>query len=360
MKKRAPEPATDDEPLSSDDESPTSQASLKSDSPMTAQETGNTNGTQHKNGSSHRELQETRRSTRQKKPAVGEQKQEQRTLKRPFTEPIDREKDEWMWSSQESKKGRCYGGPKNIHASSSFQTPSSSSENTVSPQKPLTGFKSPRRFDGFEESPVKKPKVDEADGFVIPREFDLFSPISKSQGAEFKEPLALPSNSIPSSSLASDNQMNDFDDGSPLSSLGSISSGMSLSPTPEPIENPSLCPMCKEPVDRELLQEFLLQPNQRVREQQRFCEGHKKRSAEKEWSDKGYPTIKWETFDERIRHHFPSLDKILVPDSPSYYRNFLDSTMKAGKAKNFRLTISGDSLENMSCGYYGSKGASRM
>jgi hypothetical protein len=118
--------------------------------------------------------------------------------------------------------------------------------------------------------------------------------------------------------------------------------------------------MCKAPVDPDLLEEFLSQSNQRVREQQRFCEGHKIKTAEKEWSDKGYPTIDWDGFDQRIRGYFPDLEKLLVPNSRSFYRSILDTKMKAGKAQNFRIMIFGDDLDNMSCGYYGSKGASRM
>jgi hypothetical protein len=122
----------------------------------------------------------------------------------------------------------------------------------------------------------------------------------------------------------------------------------------------SLCPWCKEPVDPELLLRFQSQPKQRIREQQRFCDSHKQTRAQEEWHDKGYPIIDWDTFDDRIRVHFDDLENILVPDSQSYYRNILDSTLKSGKAKNFRLTLEGDGLEMISCGYYGTRGAGKM
>lgn len=409
-KKERPEPATDDEPLSSsDDESSDSQASLGS-----GKENGNSNtdSTKGNDGRSGGELQGIRRSARQK-PAARQQQQEQQksSPKRSFSQTLDQDEDEpfpeFMTSSQASKRRRnvSYGGYKNIHASSSFRVPSSSIENAVSSQKSSPGFKTPRKIPGVDESPVKKPEDSQDDGFKVPIDIDLDSPVSKgrtgskktekgrdrsnsdsgfqmppgpndhdvaaqlSQGAGFKEPPPLPSNSISSSSLTSSNPMIDNDnDDLPSSSLSSISSSFSIpediapsskEKASEPATNQSLCPMCKEPVDPALLQEFLAQSDQRVREQERFCERHKKKSAQKEWIDKGYPTIDWDTFDERIRRHFPSLEKILVPDSHSFYRNILDSTMKAGKAKNFRLTVN-DDLENLSCGYYGSKGASRM
>ncbi|KAL1970718.1 hypothetical protein VTN77DRAFT_4362 [Rasamsonia byssochlamydoides] len=407
--KRYPEPATDDEPLSSSDESVDTRVSSGSGKDHSAgpKENGNNTGsTQSNNGRSGGE----RRSARQK-PAVHQQQEQRPSLKRTFSQTLDQEEDElfpsFMSSSQAVKrrKNASYGGLKNIHVSSSFRTPSSSIENALSPQRPSPGFKNPKKIPGVEDSPVNKPEDDKNNGFRVPMDIDLDSPVSKSrtrskktsdksssdsgfqmprgpndhdvavyssQGAEFKEPPPLPSNGISSSSFTSSNPMVDFDNDtplSPLSPLSSISSDFSVpedivlsskGKTSEPVANRSLCPMCKEPVDPALLQEFLSQSNQRVREQQRFCEGHKKRTAEKEWADRGYPTIDWDTFDERIRRHFPSLEKILVPDCSSFYRNILHTAMKTGKAKNFRLTMSGDSLENLSCGYYGSKGASRM
>lgn len=404
-KKKRPEPATDDEPQSSSDgESIDSQASSGS-----GKENGNNNADSTKsnnNGKSDGELQGIRRSARRKSAARQQQQQEQKSSpKRSFSQTLDQDDGElfpsFMTSSQASKRRKNvgYGGYKNIHTSSSFRVPSSSIENASSPPKSSPGFKTPRKIPGVDESPVKKPEDSQDDGFKVPMDINLDSPVSKgrtrkgrdrsnsdsgfrmppgpndhdvaaqsSQGAEFKEPPPLPSNSISSSSLTSSNPMIDLDNDVPSSPLSSISSSFSIpedtapsskGKASEPATNQSLCPMCKEPVDPALLQEFLSQSDQRVREQQRFCERHKKQSAQKEWVDKGYPTIDWDTFDERIRRHFPSLEKILVPDSPSFYRNILDSVMKAGKAKNFRLTVN-DDLENLSCGYYGSKGASRM
>ncbi|KAJ5579208.1 hypothetical protein N7450_008075 [Penicillium hetheringtonii] len=121
-----------------------------------------------------------------------------------------------------------------------------------------------------------------------------------------------------------------------------------------------LCPMCKEEVDPELLLLFEAQPKQRVREQQQFCASHKQSTAGKEWQKHGYPEIDWETFDQRIKKYFPELEKILAPGSPSYYHNILSDIMKDGKAKNFRLTMMGDGIETISCGYYGTKGAGKM
>lgn len=144
---------------------------------------------------------------------------------------------------------------------------------------------------------------------------------------------------------------------SPLSPLSSPPSSLP-SENEEPTQ--ALCPMCKREVDPELLKAFRAQLKQRVREQQQFCASHQQDTAEKEWESQGYPTIDWDSFEERVQKHFPALEKLLVPDCSSYYRNILDSALKSGKAQNFRLTLTGDGLETMSCGYYGTKGSGKM
>lgn len=125
-----------------------------------------------------------------------------------------------------------------------------------------------------------------------------------------------------------------------------------------------LCPMCKEEVDPELLLLFEAQPKQRVREQQQFCASHQQNSAEKEWKENKYPEIDWDNFESRIKKFFPNLEKLLGSrsgtSSPSYFHNILETNMKDGKAKNFRLTMMGDGIENISCGYYGTRGAGKM
>jgi hypothetical protein len=118
--------------------------------------------------------------------------------------------------------------------------------------------------------------------------------------------------------------------------------------------------MCKAEVDPELLARFQSQPKQRVREQQQFCESHKLHSAEQQWEQRGYPIIEWKAFGKRIQKLFPDIEKLLVPDASSYYRNILDGILSSGKAKNFRLTMDGEGLETITCGYYGTKGASKM
>jgi hypothetical protein len=183
------------------------------------------------------------------------------------------------------------------------------------------------------------------------------------QRKEFKVPLDFDPDNLPSPSPPLD--ITDSENDSPLSSAPSYGS-IDLSTENEDDSrtkfNPAdhLCPMCKEPVDPGALLVFRAQPKQRIRDQRKFCESHKISSAEQEWKKAGYPTINWDEFDQRIESHFSEIEKLMVPDSSSYYRNYLKSMLKDGKAKNFALRFEGDALEALSCGYYGTRGSERM
>ena len=208
----------------------------------------------------------------------------------------------------------------------------------------------------------------------MPREIDMSSPPSKTRmnekSSEFKSSPASP-NGIYSDKDPQFAEVLDLlsqDDASPLSSPINTPSPPSsafnfeFSQADEGLAQPrkALCPMCKEEVDPDALMRFEAQPKQRFRDQMVFCESHQVSSAEMEWKSKGYPTIDWDTFDERIRSHYDDLAKLMVPECSSFYRNLLDSAMKSGKAKNFRLTLSGGGLEDISCGYYGTRGSGKM
>ncbi|KAL4922742.1 RTC4-like domain-containing protein [Aspergillus aurantiobrunneus] len=238
--------------------------------------------------------------------------------------------------------------PRYSYSSKFRKTPSSSIADSLPPSSASLPKSSSTSVSRQVDSPGEnvdslEEKEDGKHEFKVPRDFDTELP-----------PLSPPNYTIP-----------DSDDDSPLSSAVSYDSSDvpmkeegDVKDNSEPAEY--LCPMCKEPVEPEPLIKFRAQPRQRIRDQYVFCESHKKSSVEQEWKDKGYPTIDWDTFEERIKGHFNDLEKFMVPESSSYYRNVLDSTLKSGKAKNFRLTLSGDALETISCGYYGTRGSGRM
>ncbi|CRG90249.1 hypothetical protein PISL3812_07292 [Talaromyces islandicus] len=278
------------------------------------------------------------------------------------------------FSSQEkARNGRATGYNDNNNSSNNRTKKRKLDETKADNSK---GFRLPKDREIL--SPVKAPRKEKDDvedanpqpAFRMPASLDgdgMLERISTDPTKLFKEPRSQPSASTISSSLASKDAI--FDEAHPVSSpLSEISlsafpdeiSPLKTKEEPDGAPAESLCPNCNAPVDADLLDEFLALPNRRLRDERRFCERHKHRKAEKEWTEKGYPVIDWESFESRIQHHFPTLDKQLVPQSTSFFRGRLESAMKSGQAKNFRLTLEGDNLENMSCGYYGPKGASRM
>jgi hypothetical protein len=277
-------------------------------------------------------------------------------------------------SSQNGKrKWTTYAKPLSRHPSLSNRQPTAT-------EKPSSATK---------KTPKKTPKpkgkqLDNADAeleesevtFKMPKDLPSSSPRraftgrGKNAALESMPPPILPSESFSASSfgtLSSKEQQqllldSDSSLSSPLSSpTRSMCEEMSqLEDQEEAAPRKALCPMCKAEVEWEVLELFKAQPKQRIREQQQFCASHQERSAKREWETKGFPEIDWDTFDERLQSHFPELEKLLVPDASCYHRNILDTSMKSGQAKNFRLTLDGDGLEKITCGYYGTKGAGKM
>ncbi|KAL4997343.1 RTC4-like domain-containing protein [Aspergillus recurvatus] len=241
-----------------------------------------------------------------------------------------------MWSQPSAKKRRSvtFGRRKTLDSSMTESHPSSSAP---PPKSSVTSFE--QDAESSDDEYKRKQKKE----FKVPLDFD---------------PGNLPSPSPPL-------EIADSEDDSPLSSVPSYYS-IDL-PTEDEDDsktkfNPAdyLCPMCKAPVDPGVLLVFRAQPRQRIRDQRKFCESHKLSSAEQEWKSAGYPTIDWDEFDQRIESHIGEIEKLMVPDNSSYYRNYLKSMLKDGKAKNFALRLEGDALEALSCGYYGTRGSERM
>ena len=202
----------------------------------------------------------------------------------------------------------------------------------------------------------------------------IHSPQATTSAPEFKNPISFPNDTFSSFSLPTnssreiENHVFDLDEGdgslSPLSSVpSSISQG--LSPTEKMSQGsaalrPNFCPVCRQRVDDALWEKLGSSKGLSVRKQVQLCRAHRKRTAEREWVEKGYPTIAWEQMDRRIQTHFSDLERILTLKSPSFYRNALESSASGGKKDNFRLTCTSDSLDRMSAGYYGSRGSKQM
>ncbi|KAL2848074.1 RTC4-like domain-containing protein [Aspergillus pseudoustus] len=336
LKPRKPEPATDDEPLSSSDEEPG--LPYNDDEEITPRKVWQVGlPVEEKLAQKDSEEKESKSPSSSRK----------RTAKDMLGSDDTKGDDifDFLVPSQQSYKRASYG-------SRYRKTPSSS---MVS--HPPSSAARPKSASGSDRQKAESPEKDEAEEakevpkFKFPR--------------ELPDPASASSFSAPSSSALEKGipDTDEEDDNSILSSAKSYSLDDLMNDSDKDEGEPPreyICPMCREPVDPELLLKFEAQPRQRFRDQQAFCDSHKQSSVEEEWADKGYPTIDWAKFNERIRSHFDSLEKVLVPGSSSYYRNVLISKLKSGKAKNFSLTLSDDSLETISCGYYGTRGSAIM
>ncbi|KAL2848695.1 RTC4-like domain-containing protein [Aspergillus pseudodeflectus] len=335
-KSSRPEPATDDEPLSSSDEEP----DLPDDD-----DDGITPRKKRQAGPTLEE--KLARKNNEEKEFKSPSSSRKRTMKDMLGSDDTREDMfDFIRPSQQSFKS------KRQSYSKFRKTPSSSMAG------PSSSAARPKSASGPAAKKSESPKKEEEEESKEEIKF-IFPP-------ELPDPASASSFSVPTSS-ARDRGIPDTDDEDDDSVLSSPKSY----PSPNDIMNDAdedeeeapreyLCPMCNEPVDPGLLIKFEAQPRQRFRDQQAFCNSHKKSSIEDQWVAKGYPTIDWENFDERIQAHFNDLEKLLAPGSSSYYRNVLISTLKSGKAKNFALTLAGDSLETISCGYYGTRGSGIM
>ncbi|KAJ5106496.1 hypothetical protein N7456_003171 [Penicillium angulare] len=286
----------------------------------------------------------------------------------------DDEDDEiFSWSSQSQTLKRAKQNTFMRNKPPFVRTPTSSARSAETPEKPSPKANADSTTKSKKTKKAKKADKSSGDSgsedkptFKEPINIDVPSPVKprKRKGSgdspKFKAPPVFDETSFSSFGGSSrDAQLApiDISSDSPLTTLASSpdlpSSEDDLLPPRQ-----ALCPMCKSEVDPEMLKQFQAQPKQRLREQQRFCASHKQDTATKEWQAQGYPEINWNAFEERLQRHYPDLEKYLNVEAPSYYRNILDSAQKSGQA--LRLSLTGNSIEAISCGYYGTKGAQKM
>ena len=138
----------------------------------------------------------------------------------------------------------------------------------------------------------------------------------------------------------------------------SISSGLS---TPPDSPSKARCPLCKGLVEKLFLEGIAGGKRMTVRQQAEFCKAHKIKSAHDEWRDRGFPTIDWSTFDRRLKTYHHRIEDLLRGDKASFYRNAFEDTVRSGKNRTLRqVMMQGETMEGLSPGYYGSRGAKMM
>lgn len=366
-----PEPATDDEPLSSSEEESESERLKRQE-----------------------EEERKKEEDRQFQEKVAKEKAAKDTNKKSGKRKRDDGKKSNPPSSSalSNDDGLMFGGIRSSQKMASSQSKKYSSQSN--------GFQMPKEIPV--KDPVKDGKFKSSENFITPKKIDLKSP-RKSQkttngssankskkekgttfrmpaplkedpsdnisipASQFKEPPGQSTTSAPSSAFtAGEFDFDDFDDLSSLSSPPSDLASLLSADDDEETKNistnteQSLCPNCNAPVDPELLGEYLIRPNRRLKDDRLFCESHKMNKAEKDWTDNRYPTIDWDTFDKRVQGHLSELERLLVPNPSTFFRGRFESTLNDGQAKVFKFDLEGDSTEGLSCGYYGPKGANKM
>lgn len=365
--KDSKEPATDDEPLSSSDEA--SDADVAPSKPKTLEE----------------KLADGDKDAQSLPPPSSGLSSRKSALTR-TSSMMDDDAEPIFFSSQPKRSRTTYD---RSNSNSYSRTPTSSALSAPTPGKKSQSQNDAKKSKGKGKGKSKsKSKEDDSrsgesgsdsdsdSGSNTP--IDITSPEKpRAANSGFKMPSTFTMESTSNSSLGTHSSkppqfevLDDDDSISPLSTPPSSPSSPSeyepRDPKSEAGSRPAspprraLCPMCKAEVDLSLLIQFEAQPKQRIREQQQFCASHQQHTAEKEWSAQGYPDINWELFDERAQKYFPDIEKLLVPDCTSYYRNILVTSYQSGQSKNFRLTLAGDAIETISCGYYGTRGSQKM
>ncbi|KAL9015420.1 MAG: hypothetical protein Q9185_007179 [Variospora sp. 1 TL-2023] len=118
------------------------------------------------------------------------------------------------------------------------------------------------------------------------------------------------------------------------------------------------CQICKEFISRLFVEEFASSAVLSVRQQQRLCKAHRVRSAEGTWKAKGYPSVDWNSFPQRLAKYDSALTDVLSGTTSSFYRNSYEDQVKAGVNRTLQQTLmSGSNSEDLKRGYYGTKGA---
>ncbi|KAI9779988.1 MAG: hypothetical protein M1835_004593 [Candelina submexicana] len=120
------------------------------------------------------------------------------------------------------------------------------------------------------------------------------------------------------------------------------------------------CPLCKEAVDEDFLDQVQYGRRMGVQKQAKFCRTHKQRSARKEWKARRYPAIEWGRLNARLNTHHHSLEDILDGRKASFYKNKLKDSIKTGTNRTMAQSMGSAGFHSLTPGYYGSQGARIM
>ncbi|KAI1259276.1 RTC4-like domain-containing protein [Xylariaceae sp. FL1019] len=111
------------------------------------------------------------------------------------------------------------------------------------------------------------------------------------------------------------------------------------------------CPMCNDVVDPELFKKHCPKGKMNISRQTAFCRLHRRLSAFRTETDKGYPKIHWDVIEDRCLAQVEFLKDILEKNRSSHYREVFKEKVESGKNRTL-LT----NQDNLTPGYYGPRG----
>ncbi|KHN93849.1 uncharacterized protein MAM_08271 [Metarhizium album ARSEF 1941] len=115
----------------------------------------------------------------------------------------------------------------------------------------------------------------------------------------------------------------------------------------------TVCPWCGEPVDEKLLDDFAKGKRLDVRLQSKFCQKHKRQTAQELWQQKSYPKVEWEGLEDRFRKYHGTLLGV-ISGGASHFRSIHEKNISSGKARSLKKE------DNLNPGYYGPRGFNLM
>lgn len=145
-----------------------------------------------------------------------------------------------------------------------------------------------------------------------------------------------------------------LDVGSSASIADSEETAGSHAQIPSALDTEVACPFCYQAVDADLLRTYSKGRTLSIRQQMKFCDFHKKNSAEGAWKAKGYPSIDWDHLDSRLECHQRPIRRIIEGEQ-SYYKSILADKLATGQERTLKQTE-----RSLAPGYYGNRGLRLM
>lgn len=199
------------------------------------------------------------------------------------------------------------------------------------PQNNIDGLRRPEKKarDAKTEGSDATPKILEGEGLDKELGITLMSPksLKKAEKAARTAQLLDQLNSWKENQEPTSSQP---DSSAPQEALDDISSYIGKLPQVE--EEGSRCTLCSKPVEQDEYWNFWKGKDKTVKNKSAFCHAHKKKSAQKKYTQKGYPDIDWKSLPRRIRRNKTTLLQILNNDRSSIHRDRYEPLALTGKA----------------------------